>query len=80
MSKSTTDLRSLNYMLDEGHLSNELSMVFKGVVLTTGEELLGKTSKKIRKPWILNNILCLMDRERAFKSLRNSSEEDDEKY
>ena len=67
-------------ILDEDRPLNELFKVFKEVVLTTAREMLGKAPKKIRKPWVSDNTLRLIDRRRVLKSLGNSSEEGEERY
>ena len=67
-------------LLDEDRPPNELFNEFKEAVLTTAGEVLGKAPKKNRKPCISDNTLHLMDRRRALKLLRNSSEEVKERY
>ena len=67
-------------LLDEDRPPNELLKEFKEAVLTTAGEVLGKEPKKNRKPWISDNTLHLMDKRRALKLLRNSSEEVKERY
>ena len=66
--------------LDEDRQLDELFKEFKEVVVTMAGEVLGKVPKKTRKPWISNNTLRLMDKRRALKALRNSSEEGKERY
>ena len=65
-------------LLDEDRQPDELFKEFKEAVLTTAGEVLGKAPKKTRKPWISDNTLRLMDKRRALKALRNSSEESEE--
>ena len=67
-------------LLDEGRQPSELFKEFKGAVLATVIEVLRKVPKKSRKLWTSENTLCLMDRRRPLKVLRNSSEEVEERY
>ena len=67
-------------LLDEDRQPDELFKKFKEAVLTMACEVLGKASKKTKKPWISDNTLRLMDKRRALKVLRNSSEEGEERY
>ena len=80
--KETYDVQANNRfevlkLLDEDRLPNE---EFKEAVLTMAKEVLGKVSKKNRKPLMSENTLRLVDRRRALKALPNSSEEVQGRY
>ena len=67
-------------LLDKYRQPDEFFKEFKEAVLTTAGEVLGKAPKKTRKPCISDNTLRFMDKRRALKTLRNSSEEGEERY
>ena len=67
-------------LLDRDRSPNELFKEFKEAVLTTARDVLGKVTKKNRKPRVSENTIRLIDGGRALKALRNSSEEVEEKY
>ena len=67
-------------LLDKNRPRNKLFKVFKGTILTTVGEMLGKAPQKTRTPWISDTTVTLIDRRRAHKSLCNSFDEDEERY
>ena len=71
---------SVLQVLEEESSPDDMWELGRKAIVKAAEKVLGRPEKKIRKPWISESSVQLMERRQALKALKNNSMNDPKNY
>ena len=71
---------SVLQVLEEESSPDDMWELGRKAIVEAAEKVLGRPQKKIRKPWISESSVQLMERRQALKALKNNSMNDPKNY